>query len=175
MTTRARDPLVAREEPVRRNVRTVAALEKETSNERTTLDRLSDLISRFAGGPWFVIVHAVWFTAWIAFSAWNAHAFDPWPYSLLTFLVSIEAIFLSSFILISQNHFEKIAERRAHLDLQINLLAEEEMTKVLQSLDLIGKRLGIDDLLGTIDASELATETDVNKVARAVEGAAKQQ
>jgi uncharacterized membrane protein len=97
----------------------------------------------------------------------RAHS-DPWPYSLLTFLVSIEAIFLSSFILIAQNHFEKIAERRAHLDLQINLLAEEEMTKVLQSLDLIGKRLGIDDLLGSIDADDLAKDTSVEHVARAV-------
>jgi len=168
MTTRVREQRVEREGSVRRNVRTVAALEEATSNERTTLDRLSDLISRFAGGPWFVIVHVLWFASWIAFSAWSSHAFDPWPYSLLTFLVSIEAIFLSSFILIAQNHFEKIAERRAHLDLQINLLAEEEMTKVLQSLDLIGKRLGIDDLLGSIDADDLAKDTSVEHVARVV-------
>src|SRR5436190_16695636 len=68
---------------------------------------------------------------------------DPYPFTFLTFIVSLEAIFLSTFILISQNHETRLTERRNHLDLQINMLAEQENTKILELLQLIADRMGI--------------------------------
>jgi uncharacterized membrane protein len=69
--------------------------------------------------------------------------FDPFPFSLLTLIVSLEAIFLSTFVLISQNHASTIADKRADLDLQINLLAEHEVTHLLMLVDAIADHLGI--------------------------------
>jgi uncharacterized membrane protein len=67
-------------------------------------------------------------------------AFDPYPFGLLTTIVSLEAIFLSTFVLVSQNRQAAIAERRAELDLQINLLAEYEVTRILTMVDALAKQ-----------------------------------
>ncbi|MEO7650307.1 MAG: DUF1003 domain-containing protein, partial [Bryobacteraceae bacterium] len=86
---------------------------------------------------WFVGAHAVWFVGWILanFGALPyIHTFDPFPYPFLTFVVSLESIFLSLFIMMSQSRASRQADARAHLDLQINLLAEQESTKMLQML-----------------------------------------
>ncbi len=104
---------------------------------RTWGERVSDAIARQAGKTWFIGLHAAWFTAWIVLNTGRVpgvHAFDPWPYQFLTFVVSLEAIFLSLFILMSENRASRQADTRSHLDLQINLLAEQESTKVLQML-----------------------------------------
>jgi uncharacterized membrane protein len=131
----------------KRNVEIIAELEKAADAERSVTDRLADAISRFVGSMRFVYIHIVWFGIWIAASslpfipvAWRI---DPFPYTFLTFVVSLEAIFLSTFILISQNHEEHIARRRNHLDLQINLLSEQENSQMLKMLDAIHRQLQI--------------------------------
>jgi uncharacterized membrane protein len=131
----------------KRNVEIIAELEKAADAERSLTDRLADAISRFVGSMQFVYIHIVWFGVWIAASslpflpaAWR---FDPFPFTFLTFVVSLEAIFLSTFILISQNHEEHIARRRNHLDLQINLLSEQENSEMLKMLDAIHRHLQI--------------------------------
>jgi uncharacterized membrane protein len=87
--------------------------------------------------------------------------FDPYPFTFLTLVVSLEAIFLSTFIMIAENRQEKISERRSQLDLQINLLAEQEDTKTLQILAAIAKRLSIDISKDpTIEELEKATEVE---------------
>ncbi len=88
--------------------------------------------------------------------------FDPYPFSLFTLILSLEAIFLSIWILIGQNHMMRLADRRAHLDLQINLLAEQESTAAIRMLRRISARLGI----ATEEANEaaLAEETDVERI-----------
>ena len=70
------------------------------------------------------------------------HPWDPFPFPILAMLASVEAIFLSTFVLIGQHRMTQIADQRAELDLQINLLAEHEITHVLQLIDAIAKRLG---------------------------------
>jgi len=88
-------------------------------------------------------VHVVWFGVWVlANTLPGVRHFDPYPFTFLTFVVSLEAIFLSTFILISQNHETKLSERRSHLDLQINLLTEQENTKMLKILSSIAERVG---------------------------------
>ena len=76
--------------------------------------------------------------------AFGVNPFDPFPYGLLTLIVSLESIFLSTFLLISQNRMSEQAERRADLDLHINLLAEHELTRILQILDAIQTKLGVE-------------------------------
>jgi uncharacterized membrane protein len=134
-------------ELTKRNVEIVAELEKGADAERSATDRLADAISRFVGSMKFVYIHIVWFALWIAASslpfipaAWRI---DPFPFTFLTFVVSLEAIFLSTFILISQNHEERVARRRNHLDLQINLLSEQENSQMLKMLDSIQQHLQI--------------------------------
>ena len=107
------------------------------------LDRFSDRVSDFASSTAFLLIHVVWFGGWIAANAVARNALDPYPFTFLTFLVSLEAIFLTSFVLISQNHLEAQAHRRAALDLQINLLAEREMTSVLRMVSAIAAHLGL--------------------------------
>ena len=91
----------------------------------------------------FVWVHVVLFGGWvIANASPGIKHFDPFPFTFLTFVVSLEAIFLSTFILISQNHETRLSERRNQLDLQINLLTEQENTKMLRMLERIAQKVG---------------------------------
>ena len=82
-------------------------------------DRIADVITSFSGRMIFVYVHVVWFGAWILLNTGSlgVQPFDPYPYGLLTMMVSLEAIFLSTFVLISQNRFSREAEHRANLDM----------------------------------------------------------
>jgi uncharacterized membrane protein len=158
--------------PVLRNVETVTKLEADAAANRSPLDRVSSRISRFAGSTSFLVSHAAWFGGWILANTLVTHPIDPYPFTFLTFLVSLEAIFLSSFVLISQNHMEQQAHRRAALDLQIDLLAEKEMTKVLSGVMAIAERLGIVGVCDDPESREMASDTNVEAIAQAVELAA---
>lgn len=93
----------------------------------------------------FVWLHVAWFCCWLTLNSWPGIAhFDPYPFTFLTLIVSLEAIFLSAFILISQNYELRISDRRNQLDLQINLLTEQENTKMLQLLERIAEKVGVD-------------------------------
>jgi uncharacterized membrane protein len=128
-----------------RNVKTIAELEKAAQSHQTSADRVSDRITRFCGSMPFVWVHVIWFTVWILGNTeFLSKPIDPYPFSFLTLVVSLEAIFLSTFIMISENRQGRIDERRSHLDLQINLLAEQENTKTLKLLEAIALKMGVD-------------------------------
>jgi uncharacterized membrane protein len=136
------------EELTAQNVKAVLALEEDARAHRTFSDRLADRVARFCGSITFFWTHVVWFGVWIGANLLPSMPhFDPFPFTFLTLVVSLEAIFLSTFILISQNHETKLAERRNHLDLQINLLAEQENTRMLKMLMAVGEAVGakIDD------------------------------
>jgi uncharacterized membrane protein len=130
----------------RGNVQAMRRLDDRALAKRSGADRVAEFVARFCGSIVFVWIHAGLFGAWIA---WNAIPglphFDPYPFTFLVLCVSLEAIFLSSFILISQNYEMRISDRRTRLDLQINLLAEQENTKMLQMLSRISKQLGLGD------------------------------
>jgi uncharacterized membrane protein len=129
----------------RRNVELIRKLEQAAKQERSRTDLVAEAIANFCGSMTFVWVHVVWFGAWIIINvAPGIHHLDPFPFTFLTLVVSLEAIFLSTFILISQNHDTKISERRNHLDLQINLLSEQENTKMIAMLQAIATKVGAD-------------------------------
>lgn len=128
------------------NVKKMVAIEDAQKSNRTLGEKIAEVIALFCGSMVFVYVHVVWFVMWILLnSVFTFAQFDPFPYTFLTLVVSLEAIFLSTFILISQNHETRLTERRNHLDLQINMLAEKENTKMLALLRRIAIKIGIPD------------------------------
>ena len=145
---------------IERNIRTVARQHLETRQNRGVSERIADGITAFSGRMLFVYLHVVWFAVWILANTGHlgVPAFDPFPYGLLTMIVSLEAIFLSTFVLISQNRLSEDADRRAHLDLQIGLLTEHELTRVLQMLDAVQDKLGIENDTDT-ELAQLEMET----------------
>ena len=131
---------------VERNIRTILRLRAESALNRTFQERLADGITSFSGRLSFVYFHALWFGAWLLINTgwFGVKAFDPYPYGLLTMIVSLEAIFLSTFVLISQNRLSEESDRRADLDLHIGLLTEAELTQVLKMLRTVQDKLGIE-------------------------------
>lgn len=126
-------------EVIEKNIRTIIHLRTKAARECNLQGRIADVITFFSGRLIFVYVHIVWFGVWIVLNAgwYGLRAFDPFPYGLLTMIVSLEAIFHSTFVLISQNRLSEETERRANLHLHIGLLTEHELTRVLQMLDAI--------------------------------------
>jgi uncharacterized membrane protein len=159
----------------RENVQAMRKLEQLASAQRTLADRVAEFVASFCGSITFVWIHVVVFAVWVV---WNVlpglPRFDPYPFTFLTLCVSLEAIFLSSFILIAQNYEMRITERRNQLDLQINLLAEQENTKLLQLMDRMAKKMGLyeeDD--PEIQVLEQATRPET--LARQIEDAFREQ
>ena len=131
--------------PVAENIRAIADLERQSAREKSWDVRVSERISDFVGSLTFVAAHVVWFTAW---ASWNALApeglqFDPYPYGLLTFIVSLEGVLVATFVLITQNRMSRDAERRAHLNLQVDLLCELELTVLLRVLRQVAEKLDV--------------------------------
>jgi uncharacterized membrane protein len=131
------------EDVTEQNVQAIAKLEEAAKANRSRANRLADRVASFCGSTTFVWVHVFWFGGWVILNSLpGVNHFDPYPFTFLTFVVSLEAIFLSTFILISQNHETQLSERRNNLDLQINLLTEQENTKMLRMLERIAERVG---------------------------------
>lgn len=133
------------ESVTRENVLAMRQLDEAARAQRTFADRIASAVAGFCGSMTFVVIHIAWYGGWIAWNIlpWFPH-FDEYPFTLLLLMVSLEAIFLATFILISQNYEMRISERRNQLDLQINLLSEQENTKMLQLLERIAQKVGVE-------------------------------
>lgn len=155
---------------VRQNIKTIIEQREQTARERTLHERIADAITDFSGSLVFVYVHIAWFGLWILLNSgfFGIHPFDPFPYGLLTMVVSLEAIFLSTFVLISQNRMSKESEDRAELDLQINLLTERELTRVLKMLVAVEAKLGIENNYDS-ELAELEKETKPEDVLKEIQ------
>jgi uncharacterized membrane protein len=132
---------------VERNIEAIDEYRREAEEARTVRDHIADVVTQFAGSIPFIYFHVLWFGVWILanLQIGGFPAFDPFPFGLLTTIVSLEAIFLSTFVLVSQNRQAAIGERRAELDLQINLLAEYEVTRILTLIDAMAKKMNLDE------------------------------
>jgi uncharacterized membrane protein len=161
----------ALDEIVGKNVEAISRIEQAAHANRTNADIVSDLIAGFCGSTLFVYVHCLLFGGWLL---WNGLPmvpkglrFDQPPFNVLTLVVSLEAIFLSSFILISQNRQQRTADHRNHLDLQINLLAEQENSQMLAMLKKIMDHFG---MAGDTSKSEVLQQpTDPEKLAEHIQ------
>jgi uncharacterized membrane protein len=161
------------EELTERNVKAIMELEEAARRERTIGDRLADAVARFCGSMTFMWTHVIWFGGWIIVNALPAWPhFDPFPFTFLTLVVSLEAIFLSTFIMISQNQETRLTEKRNHLDLQINLLTEQENTRMLVMLTAIAKKVGV-DAGDDKEAAALEESTKPENLAQQIERAIK--
>ena len=154
---------------VMENIRAIIAIEEEQERQRTLGNRIGDAIGSFAGTIMFVVLHLVGFVVWALVNRElipGIPAFDPYPFSLLTMIVSMEGVLIATFVLIKQNRMGTRADRRNHLDLQINLLTEKEVTKVIQMLERISAHLGIEDQVTDGETRELGKVTAVETLAR---------
>lgn len=149
------------ESTLRRNIGVVREREADDKNQRTSEQVASDAISSFAGSMNFIYVHVVIVVAWLfCNSEWNwlLPKWDP-SFVLLATAASVEALFISSFILVSQTRRAEVDKRRAELDLQIDLLAEHELTKAITLLIQIADKL---DIRTSSDADVEAFQEEVD-------------
>jgi uncharacterized membrane protein len=132
---------------IEQNIHTIIHSRQVSASQRTREERIADIITDFSGRMFFVYFHVIWFGAWLLINLGFTHIqpFDPYPFGLLTMIVSLEAIFLATFVLISQNRLSAEADRRADLDLQIGLLTEYELTRVINMLDAVQDKMGIEN------------------------------
>jgi uncharacterized membrane protein len=124
--------------------RAVRSLKAQHAGELTFIERVADRLTILASSTPFLVLHIVWFGGWILWNTGLAgeRAFDPFPFGLLTMIVSLEAIFLSIFVLMTQNRESTVAELREEVTLAVNLRMEDEVTKVLQLVAGLYTRLG---------------------------------
>ena len=156
---------------VQKNIDAIKRIEEASVSQRKRSDVISDAIAGFCGSTAFIYVHLVWFGGWLVWNTLGAKSgrFDPPPFNGLTLVVSLEAIFLSTFILVSQNRQQKTADHRNHLDLQVNLLAEQETSLIIGMLKKVMDRLEIpldDEMITSLEAT-----TDPEKLASQIEKA----
>jgi uncharacterized membrane protein len=155
---------------MRRRV-SIKSFQAQKNAQRTTTDRAADFMTSHFGTMSFLICNVVWFAAWIIVNINiipGLHAFDPFPFGLLTTAVSLEAIFLAIIVLISQNRASKVADIREEVDLQMDVITEQEVTKLMQLTILLLKKEGIDVsndkelqyMLKTVSVDKLSTSLE---------------
>lgn len=130
---------------VAHNVRELHEHRQEHKKRLTPSERISSLIANYCGTSQFVALNAIFFAVWVVANVgWlGVKPFDPFPFELLTTIVSLEAIFLSLFVLLSQTRMQKLNDQQSELDLQVNLLTERELTHVLRTVDAIAVALKV--------------------------------
>ena len=128
----------------RRNVAIIAEMEKAAALVRTRRERVADRLAAWVGSWTFLLTQSAILLVWIAFNlaAWIEH-WDPYPFILLNLVLAFQAAYAAPILMISQNRQAKLSERRNHLDLQINMLAEQETTEILRLLRLLCEHTGV--------------------------------
>ncbi len=147
--------------------RAFGAIKAQHSANRSLIEAIADTLNVVASSTGFLVLHALWFAVWIL---WNTgvfgfHAFDPFPFGLLTMVVSLEAIFLSIFVLMAQKRESSIAELREEMSLQVGLRLEEEVTKTLQLVAGLYTRLG-HKVAADAELQEMLQPLDLNAIER---------
>lgn len=153
------------------NIRALVSIREQMAGERSVESRIAGAITAYVGTMVFVYLHVLLFGGWILLNSGLIESivpWDPYPFVMLAMAASVEAIFLSTFVLIGQKRMTRLSERRAELDLQINLLAEHEITRLITLTDAIARHLGVpihrgpgfEDLKQNVDPDEVLREID---------------
>jgi len=156
---------------VLKNIQSLFAIRHERERQRSTQQRLADIVTKFVGNMKFVYLLAILVAAWIVVNlGWlpDVPRFDPYPFPLLSTIASLVAIFLSAFILASQNRMAELADQRAELNVQVSLLAEHEVTQLIHLVEAISIRVGaqggadpkLDEFKQNVDPLALIEEID---------------
>jgi len=154
------------------NVQAIKRWEKAILLARSKAEQVGDWIACTAGSGPVLVLHVVWFAAWLTVNAGairGIRPFDPLPFPFLTLTVSLEAIFLALFVLASQNRLARQADKRSHLNLQVDLLAEREMTAVLHLLQDIATHLGVQTNMTPEQLRDLMKKTDLRRLTHRME------
>lgn len=157
---------------VQKNIQAISSLQEHLEQQRSFVDRIADVIGDFSGSMAFVLIHVVWFASWFLINTGvipGIKHFDPYPFILLAMIVSVEGVLLSTFVLMKQNRMQRQSDTRDHINLQIDLLAEKEVTKSLQLLRAICKKLDISEEMLDRELDEMASITSVDMLADNVE------
>ena len=159
-------------EHIAATVEEIVRLENRDQSAMGFSDRIASKITAFSGSMLYVWLHVAWFSVWILVnvSLILFEPFDSYPFGLLTMIVSLEAIFLSTFVLITQNRQAIAADRRAKVDLQVNMIAEREITKLIEMVKVIHDHLGMDTPQDQ-ELEEMKEHTHVEKLADAIDAA----
>ncbi len=154
---------------VDRNVEALVAIRRQRRGQRSAVERAIDAITDFAGSIGFIVLHAAILVFWLVANTGRLglRPWDPYPYVMLAMAASVESIFISTFVLIGQNRQSKLADERADLDLQINLLAEHEVTRLVTMVESIARCLGVDPSVP--DLGEIKRDVAPDAVVRQIE------
>jgi uncharacterized membrane protein len=150
----------------RNNIEAILRLEKEDQKELALHHRIFHAIGWFFGTTYFMAAQCLAVSVWIALNIRGSHqAIDPYPFPLLATFLSLEAVLLTSCVLIRQNAIDRTSARRDHIELQINLLAEQEATRSLDVLQRIADHLNVPNVKDA-QVHELAQDTAVDEIAQ---------
>ena len=160
---------------IERNITALVERRRSDDRQRRVQDRAADAITRFTGSMTFVYLHLAFYATWILTNlGWlpglaRLRGFDD-GFTVLAMEASVEAIFLSTFVLISQNRMQALAEKRAELDLQVSLLAEHEVTELIRVVRAMARRMGVDEAQDP-ELDELARDVRPEAVLTRIEAA----
>ena len=146
------------------NIEAIVQVEEEALSRRSVSGAGMEAIGSFVGTASFVVAHAIIVALWVVINVGlipGLAPFDGYPFNMLATAFSVEAVLLVAFVLMKQNRMSTIADRRAHLDLQVNLLTEREASKAIELLRKLCEKHGIRDALRDPEARELAQTTEV--------------
>jgi uncharacterized membrane protein len=161
-------PSRATAHPTHDNINAVAKLEHDALGRRTFVERFSDVITKLVGNMGFMLAQLIFVVGWALSNLRlipGVVPFDPYPFGVLALVVSTEGVFLTIFVLISQGRMARQSERRAHLDLQVGMLSEQELTAILQMLQKLCQHVGMNVDSSRQEVQSLSTTTDVHKLA----------
>jgi uncharacterized membrane protein len=145
------------------------SFEAQALKNRSFFTRIADDLTNAFGSVSFLILNIIWFAVWILINTGlvaTIPPFDPFPFGLLTMIVSLEAIFLAIIILVSQNRTSYVDTIREELHLQVNLIAEEEITKVLKLLSEMRVHMGIKEK--DVELDEMIKRTNTSYIERSL-------
>jgi uncharacterized membrane protein len=161
-------PRRAAANPTQFNIDAIAELEHDARDRRTATERFSDLITKLVGNMGFLLAQLILISGWCLFNLRvipGLKPFDPFPFGVLALVVSSESVFLTIFVLISQSRMSRQSERRSHLDLQVGMLSEQELTTILQMLQKLCLHMGVNVDSSKQEVQSFSKTTDVRKLA----------
>src|SRR5271154_3273898 len=165
-------PRRAAANPTQYNIDAIAKLEHDALDRRTLTERVSDIITKLVGNTGFLVAQLILISGWALVNLGaipGVKPFDPFPFGVLALIVSSESVFLTIFVLISQGRMSRQSERRSHLDLQVGMLSEQELTTILQMLQKLCQHVGVNVDSSKQEVQSFSKTTDVHKLASELE------
>jgi uncharacterized membrane protein len=156
----------------RSHIDSIVRQEEQALEQRSAAERFADAVGIFAGSPFFIVLHLALLIAWVLINSGKIpwiRPFDPYPFSLFAMIVAVEAVFLSSFILMRQNRMMRRGEQRNHLNLQVDLLAEKEITKLIQMTRAICGKMGLENIMADKEIREFSQNTSIESLSQTLE------